>query len=85
MVKMNHRALNDLLEQIESLAQDSTVPRTIKNALTDVKECLINGDCDFSLRKDDAQIRLADIADDPNIPINGRTVVWDVLSRIESL
>ncbi len=81
----NNGGLVDLLEQIDILVEDSSVPRGVKTALSDVKECLTSGECDMHLRKDDAQLMLTDIADDPNLPINGRTVVWDVLSRIESL
>jgi len=82
---MTDNGVIDLIEQIDILVDDTTVPRGIKKALSDVKDCLSSDDCDLHLKKDNAQLRLVDIADDPNVPINGRTVVWDVLSRIESL
>lgn len=83
---MSDNGITDLLEQIDIFVEDISVPRSIKVALADVKECFAGEDgCDLNLKKDNAQLMLTDIADDPNIPISGRTVVWDVLSRIESL
>jgi len=73
------------LEQIDLMVGDSMVSRSIRTALEEVRTCLTNGECDLNVRKDDAQLKLSEMADDPNIPGDGRTVIWDVLSRIESL
>jgi len=82
----NGNSITELVEQIDLVVTDITISRNIRDALLEVKSHLTSGDeADINVRKDDAQLRLIDIADDPNIPINGRTLVWDILSKIESL
>ena len=78
--------LGELLEFLSHIDEDPDTPRSVKNAIKDIRGMLTDeSEPDMNLRKSHALARVEEIVEDPNIPSHGRTVLWDVLGRIESL
>ena len=77
------------LKQIESvldqLAEDTSVPRNIRRGATDAK-ALLNKKADaLDVRVASAIYILDELANDPNIPLHGRTQIWNIISQLETV
>ncbi|MGB1585933.1 MAG: UPF0147 family protein [Thermoplasmatota archaeon] len=70
---------------LDMLIEDSSVPRNIRKGSEDIKALLTNADEPMDVRKSRAISLLDDMANDPNIPMHGRTLVWNVMSQMETL
>lgn len=79
------KKLNNIVSGLEMLLEDSSVPRNIRSSAENVKTLLQNGDEPLDVRKAQAINLLDEAANDPNIPMHGRTVIWQILSSLESL
>ncbi|MFH1787144.1 MAG: UPF0147 family protein [archaeon] len=78
--------VSDLLDFLSNVLSDPALPRNVKVAITDVKAMITDqSEPDLNVRKNHALSRVEEIVEDPNIPLHGRTVLWDVLGRIESI
>lgn len=78
---MKKKQINSLLEGI---LKDRGVPRNIKNSVEQAIKILDSDDSD--------EIKIASIisildesSSDPNLSIYARTLIWDVISRLEIL
>ena len=74
--------INDGLDQISS---DNSIPRNIRRGAEEVKKMLLNASDPIDLRVASATSRLDELANDPNIPLHGRTLIWNIMSRLEEL
>ncbi|HET6399418.1 MAG TPA: UPF0147 family protein [Candidatus Thermoplasmatota archaeon] len=70
---------------LEMLMEDTSVPRNIRKAAEQIKSLLSGGSEPLDVRKSRAISLLDDMANDPNIPLHGRTLVWNVMSQLETL
>lgn len=86
MNEKNQDNLKELLEFLDSVSKDFSIPRNVRNVSQEVKEYLTDpNEPDLHVKRNQAISRLEEVVDDPNVPIHGRTVLWDILGRIESL
>jgi uncharacterized protein (UPF0147 family) len=46
---------------------------------------LLKTDDPIDLRVASASSMLDELANDPNIPLHGRTLIWNIMSRLEEL
>lgn len=76
--------IESILEVINELTQDNTVPRNVKQKLEDVKT-QFQADKDISLVKDNVTSILEEISDDVNLQPFTRTQIWNLISAIEVL
>ena len=80
---------NDILDQVcdglDMLNEDVSIPRNIRRGADEVKNLLINNSDPMDVRVATATSRLDDLANDPNIPLHGRTLIWNIMSRLEEL
>jgi hypothetical protein len=65
--------------------EDNSVPRNIRRAAEESNEILNNPDEDSTVRASTVISILDEISNDPNIPIHARTLVWEILSELESI
>ncbi|RLG71259.1 MAG: hypothetical protein DRO04_00155 [Candidatus Iainarchaeum archaeon] len=77
------RLKEEIFFLVDSVLEDPTVPRNIKNSLNEAKEKLEN-------YKDVTNVSLAlyildDLNNDPNMPPHTRTELWKVISKLEEL
>ena len=76
------KQINDVLDM---LAEDTSVPRNIRKGATDAKARLMNTKEPMDVRATSAIVIHDDLANDPNIPLHGRTLIWNIISQLEVL
>ena len=75
------RAVRSLVE----LADDASVPRNVRRGALVAKDELGRANVPLDVRVASAVYTLDDLANDPNLPIHGRTTIWSIISSLESL
>jgi len=78
------KKVNEILELMDELLADQTIPRNIKKAVTEAKMRLKNKG-DLRVRVTGAIYLVQSVSDDINIPSHARTQLWALLSELESL
>jgi len=81
-VEENIEQCNNILKQI---AEDGSIPRNIRRGAEEIVGALVGQDKALDLRYAAAISRLDDFANDPNMPLHGRTLVWNAIRLLESL
>ncbi len=75
----------EIVEMMEELAEDTSLPRNIRKGISRAKEVLTKGDNALDVRIASAIFALDEIANDPNIPVHGRTMVYMIMGKLETL
>lgn len=70
---------------LEMLLEDTSVPRNIRRGAEDAKKLLWDESLALDVRKSSAIGILDELANDPNIPIYGRTLIWSIMSQLEPI
>ena len=70
---------------LDMLIEDTSVPRNIRKGSEAIKGLLGDDSEPRDVRKSRALSSLDDMANDPNIPLHGRTLVWNIMSQMETL
>ncbi|MCD6512537.1 MAG: UPF0147 family protein [Thermoplasmata archaeon] len=70
---------------LQELADDISVPRNIRRGAKEAKEVLMNDAESLDVRVASAISILDELVNDPNVPIHGRTAIWNIMSALESL
>ncbi|MCL1984095.1 MAG: UPF0147 family protein [Methanomassiliicoccaceae archaeon] len=82
---MTAAKIKQITEILDVLADDNSVPRNIRKGATDAKTRLLDTKDAMDVRATSAIMILDDLANDPNIPLHGRTLIWNVISQLEIL
>ena len=77
--------IRNLIDVLEQLAEDTSVPRNIRKGATDAKGHLLNEAEALDVRAASATYILDDLANDPNLPLHARTLIWNIMSQLEHL
>jgi uncharacterized protein (UPF0147 family) len=77
--------IKQITDILDILADDNSVPRNIRKGATDAKGRLLDTKDAMDVRATSAIMILDDLANDPNIPLHGRTLIWNVISQLEIL
>lgn len=77
-------AMDDVLETLERIIHDDSVPRNVRKTASEIKEDLLEGG-DISLKAASAISTLEDLSADPNLPMHVRTMIWNLVSNLERL
>jgi len=77
--------IENITAGLEMLIEDTSVPRNIRRASETIKSLLADSDQPMDVRKAQAINTLDDMGNDPNIPLHGRTLVWNIMSQLETL
>jgi len=72
----------DVLKQI---IDDDSVPRNIRRAADEARKKLFDEGVSLAVRAASAISVLDEVSNDPNIPLHARTLVWGVVSQLESV
>lgn len=72
-------------QQIDSLLNDNSVPRNVKNSLGEAKVALEQENNAYAVRAGTATYKVDEISNDINLPPYARTVVWNILSMLEGI
>jgi uncharacterized protein (UPF0147 family) len=82
---MTDGKIKQITDILDVLAEDSSVPRNIRKGAADAKVRLLDAKDAMDVRATSAIMILDDLANDPNIPLHGRTLIWNVISQLEIL
>jgi uncharacterized protein (UPF0147 family) len=76
------RQIGDALDQ---LSGDSSIPRNIRRGAKEAKDILVDKVDALDVRMAKANSILDQLADDPNIPLHGRTLIWNIITQLETV
>lgn len=77
--------VKQITEVLDQLAEDTSVPRNIRRGAKSAKDLLLNPKDALDVRAASAMFILDELANDPNIPLHGRTLIWNVISQLETV
>lgn len=77
--------LDDVLEEIGEAVSDHSIPRRVRESLSQIAEDLKEDGTDSAVKVTSAIYALEDIANDVNIPVHAKTALWDIISHLEGL
>ena len=79
-----YEQLPQVLQLLEQVALDRTVPRNIRTSAEQVTAEIKNEKEPMDLRVSTAIHILDDVSNDPNIPLYTRTQIWNIVSMLEN-
>ena len=82
-MKMN--PLEQICMQLQDLHEDASVPRNIRRGAKEAREMLRREEESVDVRVASAITILDELVNDPNVPIHGRTAIWNIMSQLESV
>lgn len=77
--------LRQISQVLDQLAEDTSVPRNIRRGAKEAKDLLHNDKEALDVRAASATFILDELANDPNIPLHGRTLIWNIISQLETV
>jgi uncharacterized protein len=78
-------AVQRVFETLAELMDDPSVPRNIRRGAQSARDALAKPRVALDVRIASAVYVLDDLANDPNLPIHGRTAIWSIISSLESI
>lgn len=81
----SQQQLQQMTDVIDQLIEDTSVPRNIRRGADEAKQILLDDDEALDVRVASAVSILDDLANDPNIPLHGRTLIWNIISGLETI
>lgn len=81
---MVEKKVSEIIELIDNVSSDTSVPKNIRRALAEAKEKLKGGG-ELSTRISSAVYCIEAVSEDINMPMHARTQIWAILSALESL
>ena len=82
---MSNQNIDEVCEILEYITNENSVPRNIREAANESNKLLKDDEKDQSVRISTVLGKLDEISNDPNIPVHARTLIWEVLSKLESI
>ena len=77
--------LEQIITILDQLNEDTSVPRNIRRGAVECKERLRKKSEALDVRTASAIFKLDEMANDPNIPLHGRTLIWNIISQLEQV
>ncbi len=81
----NDEKIEQICDGLNMISEDNSIPRNIRRGADEVKNLLHKDSDPIDLRVATATSILDELANDPNIPLHGRTLIWNIMSRLEEL
>ena len=82
---MSNQNIDEVCEILEYITNENSVPRNIREAANESNKLLKDEEIDQSVRISTVLGKLDEISNDPNIPVHARTLIWEVLSKLEAI
>ncbi len=77
--------IKQITDAMNMLAEDQSVPRNIRKGASDAKARLLDTKEAMDVRAAGAINILDDLANDPNVPLHARTLIWQIISQLETV
>ncbi len=81
----SYEQLSEILETLTHLQKDIMIPRNVRAKIKNAHSVLLDENKNLSLRVDRSIQELDDISEDPNLPIDAKTQLWDIFSKLECI
>lgn len=81
----NVEKIRQIIQVLDQLADDTSVPRNIRRGAKESKDKLLDDKEALDVRTASATTILDELANDPNIPLHGRTLIWNIISQLETI
>lgn len=78
------KKMQDIIEMLEIVTGDTSVPKNIRKALTEARDKL-RGNDELSVKISSAVYSLDSVSEDINMPMHARTQIWTILSALEAI
>jgi len=75
----------EIINFIELLTKDTSIPKNVRKALEDAKTSLQNATEDPVVRISNAVYAIQEVSNDINLPLHARTQIWQVLGMLEKV
>ena len=82
---MSNQTIDEVSEILVYIMENNSVPRNIREAAQESNTLLKDESQDQSVKISTVLTKLDEISNDPNIPVHARTLIWEVLSKLESI
>ena len=77
--------IKQIADAMTMLSEDTSVPRNIRKGSADAKARLLDTKDALDVRAAGAINILDDLANDPNVPLHARTLIWQIISQLETV
>jgi len=78
------KKLKMIIEDIEMILDDHSVPKNIRKALSDSKDRLLSEE-EWNVKISSAIYFINGVSEDINMPTHARMQIWTIMSELESL
>jgi len=78
------KEIQDIKDLIEMLLGDVMIPKNVKNILQNIK-VIVEKNGNNVVKLSEAIYGLQDISEDPNLPLNAKSDVWQLLNKLEKV
>ena len=82
---MTNETFDEVSEILKHIMENPSVPRNIRRAADESYTQLHDEEEDETVRASAVILKLDEISNDPNIPVHARTLIWEILSKLESI
>ncbi len=82
---MTNETFDEVSEILKHIMENPSVPRNIRRAADESYTQLNDEEEDETVRASAVILKLDEISNDPNIPVHARTLIWEILSKLESI
>jgi len=78
------KKIEEIKRQIDSIINDMSVPKNVRSAVSEAKNSL-SAEGEYTVRVSNAIYNIDSISNDINLQPQARTVIWTILSQLESI
>ncbi len=84
VMAVDSKQLETILSLLDVMVQDTSIPRNVRGRLQEAQQKLKSAP-DMSVAISSAVYALDEVSNDINLPMHARTMIWNLLSELESL
>ncbi|MFA6035494.1 MAG: UPF0147 family protein [Candidatus Micrarchaeia archaeon] len=81
---MTEDKLKQIIQFMDLLLEDTSVPKNIRKAISEAKSKLLTQD-ELVVRASSAIYSLNEVSEDINMPMHARTQIWSIVSLLETI
>ena len=76
--------IKDIVELIDILCKDRSIPRNVRTSLEEIKEVLEDNNKEIAVKIDSALQKVESLSLDPNLSADARMQIWRLTSLLEA-
>lgn len=76
--------IKDIILLIDELLEDKSVPKNVRARIEEIKTNLKDAKKDPGVKIGTSISIMDEVSNDPNLPIYARTMIWNIVSKMES-